>query len=94
MMKETTKNSQTFYTRTTGIWQTVWIEPVSSAHIERVDITPDVEESAFNITIPLTEPARGCRLVARVSDQQEKHELTITTKVLGVDPRSLVLVSR
>lgn len=30
-----------FYTRTTGIWQTVWIEPVAAAHLERVRTTAD-----------------------------------------------------
>ena len=28
-----------FYARTTGIWQTVWLEPVSASHLERVRIT-------------------------------------------------------
>jgi hypothetical protein len=28
------------YTRTTGIWQTVWLEPVPAAHIERLHMTP------------------------------------------------------
>lgn len=32
-----------FYTRTTGIWQTVWLEPVSSSFIERVKFTPNID---------------------------------------------------
>ncbi len=32
-----------FYTPTTGIWQTVWLEPVPRAHFRRVDITPDLD---------------------------------------------------
>ncbi|WP_270070922.1 AbfB domain-containing protein [Streptomonospora mangrovi] len=31
-----------FYTSYTGIWQTVWLEPVAPAHVTRVDLTPDV----------------------------------------------------
>ena len=31
------------YTRTTGIWQTVWMEPVSTAYIADVKLTPDLE---------------------------------------------------
>ena len=38
-----------FYTPTTGIWQTVWLEPVSPNRIERLDITPDVD--AVRITV-------------------------------------------
>ncbi len=32
-----------FYARTTGIWQTVWLEPVSESHIERVRIAPEID---------------------------------------------------
>ncbi len=32
-----------FYTRTTGIWQTVWLEPVSSSYIERLKFTPNID---------------------------------------------------
>ena len=28
-----------FYTGASGIWQTVWIEPVRAAHIDKLDIT-------------------------------------------------------
>ncbi|MGH9061533.1 MAG: sugar-binding domain-containing protein, partial [Acidimicrobiales bacterium] len=30
-----------FYTPSSGIWQTVWVEPVTPAHIDRVTTTPD-----------------------------------------------------
>jgi len=29
-----------FYSRTSGIWQTVWLEPLQTTHLERVRITP------------------------------------------------------
>ncbi len=31
------------YTRTTGIWQTVWMEPVPTAYMADVKLTPDLE---------------------------------------------------
>ncbi|GAB2908343.1 AbfB domain-containing protein [Streptomyces mayteni] len=31
-----------FYTSASGIWQTVWLEPVARAHVTRLDITPDL----------------------------------------------------
>jgi hypothetical protein len=31
-----------FYTGSSGIWQTVWMEPVPTAHIDKLDITPDL----------------------------------------------------
>ncbi len=32
-----------WYTPTSGIWQTVWIEPVEEVHVERLNMTPDVD---------------------------------------------------
>ncbi len=36
------KSESIFYTRTTGIWQTVWLEPVSGTRLDRVLLTPDI----------------------------------------------------
>lgn len=35
------------YTRTTGIWQTVWMEPVDAAGLKNVYIVPDLDNSRF-----------------------------------------------
>ncbi|MFC5402667.1 glycoside hydrolase family 2 protein [Cohnella soli] len=38
-----------FYTRTTGIWQTVWLEAVADVYLEKVQMTPDVDRKAVEI---------------------------------------------
>lgn len=38
-----------FYTRTTGIWQTVWLEKVPENYIESIQIYPDVENTRVRI---------------------------------------------
>ena len=38
------KSEGIFYTRTTGIWQTVWLEMVESSYIEKVKMTPDIDK--------------------------------------------------
>ncbi|AEI40802.1 glycoside hydrolase family 2 protein [Paenibacillus mucilaginosus] len=38
-----------FYTRTTGIWQTVWMEAVSPVHLEKVRMTPDIDRKSIEI---------------------------------------------
>ncbi|TKC16422.1 glycoside hydrolase family 2 protein [Robertmurraya kyonggiensis] len=38
------KSDAIWYTRTTGIWQTVWLEPVSQTHIKKLKFTPNVDE--------------------------------------------------
>jgi hypothetical protein len=40
-----------WYTPVTGLWQTVWLEPVPAASVERVRLTPDVDGSALRLTV-------------------------------------------
>lgn len=57
------------YTRTTGIWQTVWLEPVPESHLKRPRITPLLAESAFDLEIPLAGPRAGLSVRAVLSDE-------------------------
>jgi hypothetical protein len=40
-----------FYTPSSGIWQTVWLEPVAAAHVDRIDATPDLKAGALRLTV-------------------------------------------
>ncbi len=40
-----------FYTRTTGIWQTVWLEPVHEAHLAKVKFTPDIDRNEVRLRL-------------------------------------------
>jgi beta-galactosidase/beta-glucuronidase len=51
-----------WYTRTSGIWQSVWIEAVAPTHIERLRITPDVDTMSVRIETILSRAANGARL--------------------------------
>lgn len=53
-----------FYTRTTGIWQTVWLEAVDPSHIVRFEYTCDIESPALYIKAALSESGVGCRFAA------------------------------
>lgn len=57
------------YGRTTGIWQTVWCEPVPAQHLGRPRITPNVAASAFRITVPVSAARAGHQVQVTVSDQ-------------------------
>jgi Concanavalin A-like lectin/glucanases superfamily/Glycosyl hydrolases family 2, sugar binding domain/Glycosyl hydrolases family 2 len=39
-----------FYTATSGIWQTVWLEPVQARHITKLDMTPRLADSTLRLT--------------------------------------------
>jgi beta-galactosidase/beta-glucuronidase len=62
-------NSHCHYTRTTGIWQTVWMEPVPrSVALKRPRITPDLSSNSFFLELPLTANLPGHRVRAVLSD--------------------------
>ena len=45
-----------FYTGSSGIWQTVWLEPVRATHIDKLDIVSDM--TGFTITPRVSDPDR------------------------------------
>ncbi len=40
-----------FYTGATGIWQSVWLEPVPAAHIASLKLTPDIDAKVLHVTV-------------------------------------------
>jgi hypothetical protein len=57
-----------WYTAVTGIWQTVWIEPVDEACIESLKIVPDIDTHEVRITGACSKAATGCEIEARILD--------------------------
>lgn len=55
------------YTRTTGIWQTVWMEPVNKQGLKSVFAIPDIDQQ---------------QLVVRPEFRQESNDNTLTVQVL------------
>jgi hypothetical protein len=49
--KQRLKPQGIWYTSVTGIWQTVWIEPVPKSYIRDVLITPDVDAESLKINV-------------------------------------------
>ncbi|HPO13902.1 MAG TPA: glycoside hydrolase family 2 TIM barrel-domain containing protein [Candidatus Hydrogenedentes bacterium] len=63
------QNHGCLYTRTTGIWQTVWMEPVPETALLRPRITPDVSNASFHIEQRLSRNRRGLYIRARITDE-------------------------
>lgn len=82
------QNSHCLYTRTTGIWQSVWLEPVGPAFLRRPRIVPDVSGSRFHVEARVAGPARGARLEVSLHDQDG----TIDTQTVaaGADAASRI----
>jgi beta-galactosidase/beta-glucuronidase len=60
-----------FYTRTTGIWQTVWLEPVNDRRIASLRLTPDVDAARVDIEVAVEgfEPGFSLRLVVALGGE-------------------------
>lgn len=53
------------YTRTTGIWQTVWLECVNSCYIANVNFISDIDAPSVNIKCRLAGDFLGCTVKAK-----------------------------
>ncbi len=62
------ENYGCLYTRTTGIWQTVWLEAVPESSIGRPRITPQLGAGALLVETRIDRPQPDQRLRALVSD--------------------------
>jgi beta-galactosidase/beta-glucuronidase len=61
-----------FYTRTTGIWQTVWLEPVNRSRIDSIRLTPDVDAASIEVEVSIegTEPEMSLRATVEFDGDQ------------------------
>lgn len=48
-----------WYTPVTGIWQTIWLEPVPKQHIQSLKITPDVDSKRLTVGVATSVPGEG-----------------------------------
>jgi len=49
--KQVTKPEGIWYTPVSGIWQTVWLEPVSEQSVSSLKITPDIDASTLSVSV-------------------------------------------
>ncbi len=72
-----------WYTPTSGIWQTVWLEPVNSCYIKNIKLTPDIDAGVIGIKTSLSCVCDG-HLYAKVLDGKEvvfDGEITADAKI-------------
>ncbi|NIM52291.1 MAG: hypothetical protein GTN62_13465, partial [Gemmatimonadales bacterium] len=56
-----------WYTAVTGIWQTVWLEPVADVHITGLRIVPDVDAGVVTVSVRAANAAGAARVRAVAS---------------------------
>ena len=65
--KQSRKPEGIFYTSTSGIWQTVWIEPVPQISIDSLKVVPDVDAKAVRLRIAANTLSDSVRVEAVAS---------------------------
>jgi len=59
-----------FYTRSSGIWQTVWLEAVAQTYVKEYIITPDLDAGVLHLTVESSTP--GAQVEATALDHGKK----------------------
>ena len=76
-----------WYTPVSGIWQTVWLEPVNSCHFTRIKTIPDIDNGTLSILADVSmEPSQGIKTEIVVYDKNK-----IVAKDEGIAGREIVV---
>ena len=51
--KQVLEPKSIWYTAVSGIWQTVWLEPVPQTHIHSLKLTPDIDAETLKVSVTL-----------------------------------------
>ncbi|MBR3928818.1 MAG: beta-galactosidase [Clostridia bacterium] len=79
------------YTRTTGIWQTVWLEWANETFLENVRLTPDAANASLLIEAEISGNTDGVTLWAQAAFDGE-YECEIETAANGKNAQMLMLI--
>ncbi|HOL00011.1 MAG TPA: glycoside hydrolase family 2 TIM barrel-domain containing protein, partial [Paludibacteraceae bacterium] len=66
--KQVNKPEGIWYTPVTGIWQTVWLEPVPDKFITQVKTTPNIDINILNIEVATNDFSASDRIEVKVMD--------------------------
>ncbi|MDN4075387.1 glycoside hydrolase family 2 protein [Fictibacillus terranigra] len=71
-----------FYTRTTGIWQTVWLEPVDTVHFTSIRWTPDIDHGSIGVEMEISDVVENLKVDVHISFKG-KTIINDTISILG-----------
>ena len=61
--------NRTKYTATSGIWQTVWLEPTNEVAIESIKIIPNIDNGTISLQTKVVGATQGARIKIQAFDQ-------------------------
>lgn len=72
-----------WYTACSGIWQTVWLEPVPATSISNIRMAPDIDAQSLELSVTVAGPAGGVTVAADAFDGTNR--VASATGVPGTD---------
>ena len=66
--KQVNRPEGIWYTPVSGIWQTVWLEPVPEKYIENVKTTPDIDKNILKVEALINQCAASDKVEVKVLD--------------------------
>lgn len=84
--KQVDKPQSIWYTSVTGIWQTVWLETVSEAHIQSFKIDPDIDKESVTIkpVISGTDNSLSIKAIIKDGDNEVASLKTVADKSFSI----------
>lgn len=84
--KQTSNPEGIWYTPVTGIWQTVWLEPVATNHITSVKSIPNIDNGTMNVTVGISQPCNTAVVEVKLLDKGQ-----VVASAKGVQGKELRL---
>lgn len=84
--KQTSNPEGIWYTPVTGIWQTVWLEPVATNHITSVKSIPNIDNGTMNVTVDTSQPCNTAVVEVKLLDKGQ-----VVASAKGVQGKELRL---
>ncbi len=72
-----------WYTPSSGIWQTVWLEPVETSHINDFSIIPDIDNNRVKIAVNAPDASTSAKVKITIFDGNT--QVTAATTMVGTE---------
>lgn len=85
--KQVRKPNGIWYTSVTGIWQTVWLEPVPKSHVRSAVVTPDIDRDTASLWVDYAgEDVTHIAVRTSYSQGDVRHAATFTLPAMNRQP--------
>lgn len=84
--KQVSEPNGIWYTPVSGIWQTVWMEPVPTHYIKKIKTTPNIDENSLRLQVDLNKQMDTDRIAVEVFDGENivAHSASINHGIVEV----------